>query len=149
MGVGDTRGRPVTIADLDILIGSWMISGRTASADHDDVSGELSVTPLLGGQVLQLTGSLRVRDSEIQSLESIWHDEATADLPAHVYSGSGAPLNYRWDRNGDTLTHAGLGMTYTGTVSTDGNTITGAWRADPDRPDMASAAYDAVMRRTN
>ena len=139
----------MTIADLDILIGTWKITGRTANAERDDVNGDLTVTPLLGGQVLQLTGSIRVGDSQVQSLELIWHDDATAGFPAHVYSGSGAPLNYRWDRNGNTLTHAGLGMTYTGTVSPDGSSITGAWRADPDRPDMANAAYDATMRRSN
>lgn len=139
----------MTIADLDILVGSWTLTGRTANADSDDVSGDLTVTRILNGQVLQLTGSMRVRGTELQSLELIWHDEATDSLPAHVYSGLGAPLNYQWARNGDTLTHAGSGMTYTGTVSTDGNSITGAWRADPDRPDMQGAAYDATMRRTD
>ncbi len=139
----------MTIADLNILIGSWTITGRTANADSDDVNGDLTVTPILDGRMLQLTGSMRFGDSDIQSLELIWHDEATDGFPAHVYSGSGAPLNYRWGCDGNTLTHAGLGMTFTGTVSPDGSSITGAWRADPDRPDMADAAYDATMRRTN
>lgn len=39
------------------------------------------------------------------------------------------------------------GMIYTGTISSDGATITGTWLPDLDRPDMADAAYDATMRR--
>jgi hypothetical protein len=137
----------MTITDLDVLLGSWELTGRTSKADHDDITGDLTATRILNGQLLRLSGSMRVRDTEIHSLELIWPDEATSDFAAHVYSGSGAPLNYRWSRDGDTLTHAGLGMTYTGTVSPDGATITGTWRPDPDRPDMADFAYDATMRR--
>ncbi|MGF0320955.1 hypothetical protein [Nocardia fluminea] len=88
-----------------------------------------------------------VDDTGIHRLELIWPDETISGFAAHVYSGSAAPLNYRWSRQGDTLVHAGLGMTYTGTISSDGVTITGAWSPDPDRPDMADAAYDATMRR--
>lgn len=139
----------MSIDRLDVLIGSWQLTGRSAGADHDDITGDLTVTPILDGQLLQLRGGIRVGDTRIQSLELIWPDEAGNGFGAHVYSGSGAPLDYRWGRDGDTLTHAGLGMTYTGTISADGATISGRWRADPDRPDMVKAEYDAVMRRTS
>ncbi|HEX3786468.1 MAG TPA: hypothetical protein VHW44_01285 [Pseudonocardiaceae bacterium] len=138
----------MTITELDVLIGSWEITGRSAAAEHDDITGDLTVTPLLDGQLLQLSGSMRVGSSALRSLELIWCDEATPGFAAHVYSGASAPLDYRWDRDGDTLVHAGLGMTYTGTISADGATIIGSWQPDPDRPDMAPAAYDATMRRT-
>lgn len=137
----------MAINELDVLIGSWQLTGRTAGADHDDISGELTVTPVLGHRMLLLLGSMRIRDSRIDSLELIWPGDAGDGFAAHVYSGSGAPLAYRWDRHGDVLVHAGLGMTYNGTISADGATIAGAWRADPDRPDMASAEYHATMRR--
>lgn len=136
-----------TIAALDVLIGSWRIAGRSAAADHDDITGDLTATPILDGRMLQLVGSMRHAGTQITTLEVIWHDESTEGFGAHVYPGSGAPLSYRWDRDGDTLIHAGLGMTYTGTISADGATITGAWQADADRPDMARAAYDATMYR--
>jgi hypothetical protein len=142
------EGAPVTLADLDILIGSWTITGRTANADRDDISGDLTASPVLGGQVLQLVGIMRIGDMTLPSLEVIWHEDRANGFPAHVYSGSGAaPLSYKWDRDGNTLTHAGIGMTYTGTISADGSTISGAWRGDADRPDMAHAAYDASMLR--
>jgi hypothetical protein len=138
----------MAIDRLDVLIGSWEVTGRSAGADHDDITGDLTVTPILDGRMLQLTGGMRHNDTKIRSVELIWHDEATGGFPAHVYTGSGAPLDYRWDRDGDTLIHAGLGMTYTGTISADGTTIAGSWNPDPDRPDMAHAAYHATMRRT-
>jgi hypothetical protein len=138
----------MTIDDLDVLIGSWQLTGRTTDADHDDISGEMTASPLLGGRMLQLVGSMRVGDSRIDSLELIWHDDAEDRLVAHVHSGSGRPLEYRWSRDGDVLSHAGLGMTYTGTISADAATIAGTWRADPDRPDMVHAEYYATMRRT-
>ncbi|MEU4837690.1 hypothetical protein [Nocardia testacea] len=137
----------MTSTDLDVLLGSWELSGRTRGADHDDITGDLTATRILDGRLLHLIGSMRVQGTEIRSLELIWPDESASGFFAHVYSGSGAPLNYRWTRYGDTLLHAGLGMTYTGTISPDGTTITGSWQPDPDHPDMADAAYDAVMRR--
>ncbi|UGT54229.1 hypothetical protein [Nocardia asteroides] len=130
--------------DLDVLLGSWELTGRTHRSDHDDITGVLTATRILDG-LLHLDGSMRVGETEIRSLELIWPDDA--GYASHVYSGSGAPLDYRWSRRGDVLVHAGLGMTYTGTISADGTTITGTWLPDPDRPDMAEAAYDATMRR--
>jgi hypothetical protein len=135
------------IAALDLLIGTWTTTGRSAGSDHDDITGELSATSVLGGRMLQLLGSMHVGGTRIDSFELIWHDPDREDLPAHVYSGNGAPLDYRWDIDGNTLLHAGLGMTYTGVISADRSTITGSWRADPDRQDMIEANYDAVLRR--
>lgn len=137
----------MAITDLDVLIGSWQLTGRTAKSDHDDVTGDLVATALLGGRMLQLVGGMRVGDSRIESLELIWPEDDKPGFRAHVYSGSGDPLDYRWSRDGDTLIHAGLGMTYTGAISADGATIAGSWLPDPDRPDMAEAAYQATMRR--
>ncbi|MBB5918382.1 hypothetical protein BJY24_007294 [Nocardia transvalensis] len=139
----------MTITDLDVLLGSWELTGRTRKSDHDDVTGELTTTWILNGQLLHLIGSMRIGETEIHSLEVIWPDETTSGFAAHVYSGSGAPLDYHWSRDGDTLIHAGLGMTYTGTISPDGATITGIWQPDPDRPDMAEAEYRATMRRVS
>ena len=136
------------MTELDILLGSWVITGRTLKSETDDVSGDLVATPLLGGRMLQLAGGMSVGGDRMESIELIWADDDKPGYAAHVYSGSGAPLDYRWSRDGDTLVHAGSGMTYTGTISADGTTIDGWWRPDPDRPDMAPATYRATMRRT-
>ncbi|MGW6702109.1 hypothetical protein [Nocardia sp. NPDC055049] len=48
--------------------------------------------------------------------------KAARGFAVNIYSGSGSPLTYRWSRRGDILVDAGLGMTYTGTISSDGAT---------------------------
>jgi len=136
------------MTDLDILLGSWTITGRTRDSDVDDVTGDLVATALLDGRLLQLLGGLAFKGTRTESVELIWAGDDEPGFAAHVYSGAGKPLDYRWSRDGDTLTHAGLGMTYTGTISADGTTIAGTWRPDPDRPDMAEAEYQATMRRS-
>ncbi|HWW44148.1 MAG TPA: DUF1579 domain-containing protein, partial [Acidimicrobiia bacterium] len=108
--------------------------------------GTTRVGSILGGHLLQLTGTMRVDDVDIESLELVWPDPA-GGFGAHVYSSSGEPLEYRWARDGSTLTHAGSGATYTGTISHDETTITGHWRPDAGQPATAGSAYDAVMRR--
>lgn len=136
-----------TMSDLDVLIGSWRISGRTDSAMEEDISGTLTAVPLLDGRMLSLTGTMKVGGQAIESLELIWQDPAHEGFQAQVHSGTSAPLDYRWDRDGSTLLHAGLGMTYTGTISEDGATIAGRWSADPDHPEQRAQAYDATMYR--
>jgi hypothetical protein len=136
----------MSMEPLSVLIGSWEIVGRSAGVTHDNIRGATRVVPILGGHVLQLTGMMRVDDVEIESVELVWPDPA-GGFAAHVYSSRGEPLAYRWARDADTLTHAGSGATYTGTISDDEATITGHWRPDPGQPAMPGSAYDAVMRR--
>ncbi|MEV6634263.1 hypothetical protein AB0M54_26280 [Actinoplanes sp. NPDC051470] len=130
---------------LDVLIGRWRLTGRTDGSEFDDIVGEHTITTLLSGRMLQLAGGLQVGEHLIDSIELIWG--VRDGFRSHVYDGHNPPLDYTWTIDGNQLTHAGLGMTYRGTVSADGNTIIGRWNADPDRPDMAHAAYEAIMRR--
>jgi hypothetical protein len=138
----------MSIDALSVLIGTWHLTGRSVGAGHDNITGELTGRAILGGQVLELAGTMRIGGQAISSLELVWADEAAGDFAAHVYPPvAGAPLDYRWARSGATLTHAGLGATYTGTISDDGTTITGGWRADPGQPEHPGSSYDAIMRR--
>lgn len=136
----------MTMEPLSVLIGSWDIVGRSLGRPHDNIRGTTRVVPILRGQVLQLTGTMRVDDAEMESLELVWADP-TGNFAAHVYSSSGEPLTYRWSRDGATLIHAGSGATYTGTISHDEATISGHWHPDPGQPATAGLAHDAVMRR--
>jgi len=136
----------VGLEPLAFLIGSWEIVGRSDGVDHDNIRGRVAIRPILDGQVLELTGTMRVNDVEMESLELVWPDPA-GGFAAHVYSSSGEPRPYRWDRAGTTVTHAGSGATYSGTISEDGATITGRWQPDPGQPVEPGSAYDAVMRR--
>ncbi|MGF0320956.1 hypothetical protein [Nocardia fluminea] len=46
----------MTVNDLDVLLGSWELTGRTHKSDHDDVTGVLTATRILDGGLLQLDG---------------------------------------------------------------------------------------------
>ena len=137
----------MTIEALNVLVGKWELTGRTPDAAADDVSGDLIAEPILDGNVLQLWGTTRVGTFEAHSLELIWFDTDTGFFRSHVYSNGGAPLDYSWAIDGSTLEHSTIGATYTGTISADGNTIAGGWRADPGHPETAGSNYDATMRR--
>jgi hypothetical protein len=136
----------MSVEQLAVLIGRWDIVGRSVGADHDNIRGEVEITPILDGGVLRLTGTMRVDDTELESLELVWPDP-DGGFAAHVYSSSGQPLDYRWERHGTTLIHAGAGATYTGTISENGSTITGSWLPDPGQPAHPGSAYDSTMVR--
>ncbi len=75
-------------------------------------------------------------------------DSKKKTFPASVYASmSGDVLSYEWDIRGNILIHSGLGATYRGTISEDGNTITGGWRPNEGTPTTDGTAYDAVMVR--
>jgi hypothetical protein len=138
----------MTIEPLHALLGTWNLTGRSAGADEDDISGTMTGTLILDDTVLQLTGTMRFGDFEADSLELVWADPASDHYQAHAYSKFGPPLAYRWERHGDTLIHAGSGATYTGTIEQDGDLIVGAWKHDPDQPATPQSDYQATMRRT-
>ena len=138
----------MSIDALSILIGTWHLTGRSVGADHDNITGELTGRAILGGQVLELAGTMRIGEQAVSSLELVWADEAAGTSPPTstrprpaCRRTTGGPCS------GATLTHAGLGATYTGTISDDGTTITGGWRADPGQPEHPGSSYDAIMRR--
>jgi hypothetical protein len=140
----------MSIDDLAPLIGTWEITGRSYNKDTDNVSGTNTFRPILDGKMLQMTGTTKVGDFEVEAIEIIWFDKETGDFPAHAYNPLGPPDDYRWARTGpDTLTHAGNGATYTGTISADGRTITGAWAPDPGSPTNPVTSYEATMRRVD
>ena len=61
------------------------------------------------------------------------------------YSGEVSP--YRWNVQGTQVTHWEATSKYTGTLSADGQTLTGGWRPNPGAPMSEGSAYDAVMTR--
>ena len=75
---------------LASLIGSWEIVGRSDGVDHDNIRGRVAIRPILDGQVLQLTGTMRVNDVERESLELVWPDPA-GGFAAHVYPAAANP----------------------------------------------------------
>lgn len=133
---------------LDVLIGDWWLTGRSVGATEDDVLGGWSAEWACGGKLIVARGRMQVSETvSVESVELIWFDPATGDFPAHVHTGSGAPLAYVWTRDGSTLTHADDTSTYTGTISPDGRMISGGWRPNPGVESTPGNTYDAVMHR--
>ncbi len=132
---------------LHALLGTWELTGRSAGASEDDIFGTVTGTLILDGTMVQMAGTMRSGDFEIDSLELIWADPDSDSYAAHTYSKFGPPLDYRWERHGNTLIHAGSGATYTGTIEEDGELIVGAWKPDPGQPVTPGSDYEATMRR--
>ncbi len=116
---------------LDILVGKWRMKGRTSDALKDNMSGELVAEWMLGGSFLRLTSWIRSEDQVVRSEEIVGHDPIKKMFTSIVFSDlRSAPIPYEWDIHGNTVKHSGAGATYQGTVSDDGNTITGRWSPD-------------------
>ncbi len=133
---------------LDKLVGTWSLKGRTLDSKDDSISGKVVIEWLPGGFFLQQRGEINFMGFEIHAVEIIGYDPATNDFPSTVYGDmSGLPLAYRWDVQGNTVIHSGLGAKYTGTFSKDGNTLIGGWRPEDGQKSGPENTYDATMIR--
>ena len=102
--------------------------------------------PILSRSVPKLTGTMRVDDIEIESVELVWPEPADG-FSAHGYSSDGVPVDYHRKRDGTTLMHAGSRAAHGDTISDDRTTIDGRWRPDAGEPAVPGSAYDAIIRR--
>lgn len=133
---------------LEVLAGKWEMKGRTLDSQEDNMTGEISGEWIAGGFFLQLTGWIRIKEFEVQSVEIIGYDPVKKIFPSTAFgSMQGNPLPYEWHIQGRTVTHSGGGATYTGTISDDGKTITGGWRPDSGAKLSEGSAYDVTMYR--
>ena len=84
----------------------------------------------------------------IQAEEIIGYDLNKKMFTSIVFSNlSGDPVPYEWDINGNKVKHYGSGATYRGTVSDDGNTITGRWSPDEGTEETDVTSYVMTMFR--
>ncbi len=133
---------------LEVLVGGWKMKGRTLDSQEDNMIGEISGEWIAGGFFLQLTGWIRIKDFEVQSVEIIGYDPVKKIFPSNAFgSMQSGPLPYEWDIQGNAVTHSGGGATYRGTINDNGKTITGGWRPNPDTPLSEGSAYDVTMYR--
>ena len=133
---------------LDVLIGTWDLKGRTLNASEDNITGWNTFEWLPGGFFLKSMGEINFNGVIFQSLEIIAYDPVTDSFPSIVYSSmSGNILQYYWDVRGNMIIHADASSIYTGTLSEDGNTLSGGWRPKEGKQQTPENSYDAIMTR--
>src|ERR1700752_341445 len=147
-----TASRPAkpdpALKRLDVLVGRWELKGRTLDTAEDNITGWVIFEWLPGAFFLEARGEIDFMGTKIQSLEILGYDPQTHIFQASVYSNmDGNVLQYYWDIQGDAVTHWTEGSTYTGTLSDDGNTLAGGWRAQEGSEGGPESTYDAVMPR--
>lgn len=145
--------QPMTTPDpalkrLEKLVGTWELKGRTLNSKEDNITGWTTFEWLPGGFFLQSVGEMTFHGFHMRSLTIIAYDPEKKTFPENVYSSmSGTVHSYEWDVQGNIVIHSGLGATYRGTFSEDGNMLIGGWRPDEGMESTDGNAYDATMIR--
>ncbi|HYU75427.1 MAG TPA: DUF1579 family protein [Ktedonobacteraceae bacterium] len=135
---------------LEKLVGTWSIKGRTLDSQDDNISGRVTIEWLPGGFFLQQRGEMEFMGSKIHSLEIVGYDPSTKAFFSNVYSNmAGVPAPYEWDVQGNVVTHWTEESKYTGTLSEDGNILSGGWRPEEGKEGPENVAYDATMTRVD
>jgi hypothetical protein len=121
----ETREPSPDLRRLGRLVGTWELSG--------DVGGTVTYEWMEGGFFLIQHVDL---GPEAKGMEVIGHErslgqEPSADIKSRFYSNTGDTLDYTYELEGDTLTiwfgQRDSPAYYRGTLSDDGNKLTGAW----------------------
>lgn len=143
---------------LEKLIGTWDSKGRTLDATEDNIFAKTVFEPYLDGKYLKITNEMTFASDKAQhvhkSLEILAYDPKTGTYPTMAYStlsqGPGEVIKYEWATDADgTIIHRGAGAIYRGTLSDDGNTLTGGWRPENNEDGRDEASYDLTMTRVS
>ena len=113
---------------LDRLVGTWEIAGGAR--------GTIRYEWMEGGFFLVQHVDLEQYGQQVKGIEIIGHErpfgaEPTEEITSRFYDNMGDTLDYVYELDGDTLTiwagEKGSPAYYRGTLSEDGNTMTGTW----------------------
>lgn len=140
------------LKNLEPLIGSWEMTGRTEGASEDNVSGKITFEWLPGGFFLKQHAQINFMGMEIDSLELVGHDPQTDSLKSLVYSNmSPMPLPYEWNMEGRKLTlsvkYGPMDATMHGEVSEDGETFTSSWGPNEGADPSVNVPYSISGHR--
>lgn len=133
---------------LDVLVGTWNIKGRVSGEDGE-VSGQATFEWLPGKFFLEQRFRMNFLGQWIEGLEIIGYEPSTKAFTSSVYSNMGAAPPYQWDVRNNVVTQSTDGAHYKGTLSSDGNTLTGRWEPEKGKESSSNVAYDATMTRVS
>jgi hypothetical protein len=130
------------LTSLDRLIGTWKQSG--------ELDGEIRYEWAPGGFFLLQYVDFTHGENQIKGVEIIGHEfkfgaEPSPEIKSRFYSYlDGMTIDYVYEMEGDTLTiwggEKGSPAYYKGTLSEDGNTLSGSWV-------YPGGGYEAVSTR--
>ena len=136
---------------FDPFIGTWDMQGHLVGSDEVNITGRATYRRVPGGFFVEQHVELDFMGMQIDSLELIGYDAETGTFPSTVYSNlSPAPLPYRWEVQGDTVTisvsYGPLDATFTGRF-VDEDRFEGGWRPNPGADETVNVPYDIGGRR--
>ena len=138
---------------LDRLVGAWDMKGHLIGSDEENSIGRATFQWLDGGFFMKQDVEIDFAGTmKIKSHELIGYDPETKAFSSLVYSNlSPAPLPYKWDVQGDTLTisvsYGPLHATFEGKFSKDGKSFSGGWRPNPGADETVNVPYDIAGTR--
>jgi hypothetical protein len=124
----ETPTPPSDLKALHRLVGTWKVSGGT--------QGQIRYEWMEGGFFLLQHVDMVSDGRPIKGIEVIGHlqpfgEEPGADIKSRYYGSGGETFDYVYEMEEDTLTiwggEKGSPAFYKGTLSADGNTLTGEW----------------------
>ena len=141
-----TENKPEALARLDVFVGEWVVEARfpagpaaPTGADEAAPQARSRFEWVLDGQFLQQRIEIPVPEAP-DGLMIVGADPATGGYTQHYYDSRGVVRLYAMTFGGGvwTLTRESPDFSpldfrqrFTGTFSTDGNTISGAWETSP------------------
>lgn len=124
------------------LVGTWEVSGAA--------QGRVTYEWMEGGFFLLQRVDLEQFGQKVKGIEVIGHlrpfgEAPSEDIKSRFYDNTGNTLDYVYELEGNTLTiwggEKGSPAYYRGTISEDGETLTGAWHYP------GGGGYESTMTR--
>ena len=143
---------------LERLVGTWSMKGRPLGSDQDSIKGTTSFEWLhddIGKAFfLQQDMDMDYDGKPIKSRELIGYNPKTKTFSSYVFSNmSPEPLPYEWNVQGYDITisvkYGPMDSTFTGKLSSDGNSFTGGWRPNPGADEAINTPYDITVTRSD
>lgn len=138
------------LRDLDVLEGTWRLTGRDLASGEETFTGTVTRRWLPGGYFM--TQESQPDGHPHEGLEYIGYDSATDSLRSMLFGGEGPgpfcsyALEYFWDITGDQLTiwhgFKDSPARFSGTIDRAAGVIDGAW-------EWPGGGYKATATRTS